>query len=110
MPALEGDLMIAREVVKWYKSLMRKRRVLSDLYQFPGCKPKSTVHGVFGDPQARVIKLVRQGKKLPVGYVARSIEPIVLAKSDWFAISPAEAPGSIWNWKSGASCVGGADQ
>jgi hypothetical protein len=87
---------------------MRKRRTLSDLYQFPGCKPKKTVHGVFGDPHARVIKLVRQGKKLLVGYVARSIEPIVLAKSDWFAISPAEAPGFISNWKSGASCVGGA--
>lgn len=89
---------------------MRKRRVLSDLYQFPGCKPKRTVHGVFGDPHARVIKLVRQGKKLLVGYVARFIESIVLAKSGWSAISPAEAPEFILNWKSGASCVGGADQ
>lgn len=87
---------------------MRERRVLSDLYQFPGCKPKRTVHGVFGDPHARVIKLVRQGKKLLVGYAAQFIEPIVLAKSDWFAISPAEAPGFISNWKSGACCVGGA--
>jgi hypothetical protein len=89
---------------------MRKRRVLSDLYQFPGCKPKRTVHGVFGNPHARVIKLVRQGKKLFVGYAARSIEPIVLAKSDWSAIFPAEAPGFISNWKSGASCAEGAAQ
>ena len=89
---------------------MRKRRALSDLYQFPGCKPKRTVHGVFGDPQARVIKLVRQGGKLFVGYAARSIEPIVLAKSDWSAIFPAEAPGFISNWKSGASCAEGVAQ
>jgi len=89
---------------------MRKRRTLSDLYRFPGCKPKKTVHGVFGDPHARVIKLVRQGKKLRVGYAARFIEPIVLAKSGWFAISPAEAPGFISNWKFGAFSVGGAAQ
>jgi hypothetical protein len=86
---------------------MRKRRTLSDLYQFPGCKPKKTVHGVFGDPHARVIKLVRQGKKLLAGYAARFIEPIALAKSDWFAIFPAGALGFISNWKSGVSYAGG---
>jgi hypothetical protein len=89
---------------------MRKRRVLSDLYQFPGCRPKSTVHGVFGDPNARVVKLVRQGKKLLVGYVARSIEPIVLEKSGWCAISPAGAPEFTSSWKFGAFCVKGAAQ
>jgi len=89
---------------------MRKRRVLSDLYQFPGCKPKRTVHGVFGDPNARVVKLVRQGKKLLVGYVARFIEPIVLEKSGWSAIFPAGAPEFISSWKFGAFCVGGAAQ
>jgi len=87
---------------------MRKRQSLSELYQFPGCKPKKTVHGVFGDPHARVIKLVRQGKKLFVGYAARSIEPIVLVRSDWSAIFPAEAPGYISNWKSDASGAEGA--
>jgi hypothetical protein len=89
---------------------MRKRRTLSDLYHFPGCNPKRTVHGVFGDPHARVIKLVRQGKKLHVGYAARFIEPIVLAKPDWFAISPAVAPEFTSNWKFGAFCVEGAAQ
>jgi hypothetical protein len=87
---------------------MHKRRTLSDLYYFPGCKPKKTVHGVFGDPNARVIKLVRQGKKLLVGYAGRFIEPIALAKFDWSAIFPLVAPGFILNWKSGASCAGGA--
>jgi hypothetical protein len=66
------------------------------------------MHGIFGDPHAQVIKLVRQGKKLLAGYAAQLVEPIVLAKSDWFAISPAEATGFISNWKSGVSFAGGA--
>ena len=89
---------------------MRKRRVLSDLYQFPGCNPKRIIRGVFGDPHARVLKLVRQGKKLLVGYVARFIEPIVLAKSGWSAISPAVAPEFTSSWKFGAFYVEGAAQ
>ncbi len=89
---------------------MRKRRTLSDLYRFPGCKPKRAVHGIFGDPHARVIKLVRHGKKPLVGYVARSIEPIVRAESDLSVIFPAGAQGFISNWKSGVSYVGGAAQ
>lgn len=87
---------------------MQKKRTLTDLYRFPGCKPKSTVHGVFGDPYARVINLERQEKKLFVGYVERFIGPFVLAKSDWSVISPAEAQGFISNWKSGASYAGSA--
>jgi hypothetical protein len=87
---------------------MRKRRTLSDLYHFPGCKPKKTVSGVFGDPHARVITLVRRGKKLLAGYAVQFIEPAVLAKSDWSAIFPAGAPGFISNWKSGTSSVAGA--
>ena len=87
---------------------MRKRRSLSDLYRFPGCKPKKTVHGVFGDPHARVITLVRRGKKLHVGYAALFIELIAPARSVWSAISPAGALEFISNWKFEASSVEGA--
>lgn len=87
---------------------MRKRRTLSDLYYFPGCKPKSIVHGVFGDSHARVIKLVRRGKKLFAGYVALLIERIVRGRSAWYGISPAVAPEFISNWKLGTSSVEGA--
>jgi hypothetical protein len=87
---------------------MRKRRTLSDLYQFPGCKPKTTVHGVFGDSHARIITLVRRGKKQLAGYVARFIEHIVRGKSAWYGISPAVAPEFISNWKFGTSTVEGA--
>jgi hypothetical protein len=87
---------------------MRKRRTLSDLYCFPGCKPKSIVHGVFGDSHARVIKLVRRGKKQPVGYAALLTGRIVRGKSAWYGISPAVAPEFISNWKFGTSSVEGA--
>ena len=87
---------------------MRKRRTLSDLYHFPGCKPKKTVRGVFGDPHARVIKLVRRGKKLLVGYAAPFTERIVRGRPGWYGTFPAVAPGFISNWKFGTSSVEGA--
>lgn len=44
------------------KSTRRKRR-LWDAYAFPGFRPLPTVHGVFGDPKARVVTLNRRSKK-----------------------------------------------
>src|SRR5262249_54581 len=41
----------------------QRRRRLWDAYCFPGVRPQPTVHGVFGDPKARVIKLKRRSKK-----------------------------------------------
>jgi len=42
---------------------MRKYKRLWDVYRFPGFNPGSIVKGLFGDPQALVIKLRRRGKK-----------------------------------------------
>ena len=39
------------------------RRRLIEAYAVPGFRPLSSVHGVFGDPQARVVTLVRRSKK-----------------------------------------------
>jgi len=47
------------------KSAKRQRR-LWEAYAFPGFRPHSTVRGVFGDPKARVITLVRRSKKRSV--------------------------------------------
>ena len=87
---------------------MSKRRTLSDLYRFPGCKPKKAVKGVFGDPRARVIKLERRGKKQYVAYAELAIGRSMTAKVVWSAPSPAATPASTWNWTSGASSAGGA--
>jgi hypothetical protein len=40
----------------------RKRRLL-DAYRFPGYRPVDDLRGVFGDPYARVVRLVRRSKK-----------------------------------------------
>ena len=37
-------------------------RRLLDVYRFPGCRPKATIKGVFGDPKARIIRLERRQK------------------------------------------------
>jgi hypothetical protein len=40
----------------------KRRRRLWDAYCVPGFRPQPTVHGVFGDPKAHVIKLKRRSK------------------------------------------------
>jgi hypothetical protein len=43
---------------------MRKsKRQLRDAYRFPGFTPKAEVHGIFGDPWARMVPLRRRRKK-----------------------------------------------
>jgi len=39
-----------------------KKRRLLDEYWFPGFRPKAAIKGIFGEPDARVIKLDRQKK------------------------------------------------
>lgn len=86
---------------------MRKRRTLSDLYLFPGFKPKKTVDGVFGDSHARVIKLRRRGKKLSAASAARFIGTVVIAGSVLYGTCLVVMPESTSNWKFGVSSVGG---
>ncbi|MEI6723771.1 MAG: hypothetical protein WCO67_23670, partial [Betaproteobacteria bacterium] len=47
----------------------KRQRRLWDAYAFPGFRPQPTVRGVFGDPNARVITLVRRSKKRSAGAV-----------------------------------------
>src|SRR5271157_3354335 len=41
---------------------MRKPRRLDDAFRFPGFRPEATVRGIFGDPKARILRLLRRGK------------------------------------------------
>ena len=86
---------------------MRKRRTLSDLYQFPGFRPKKTVFGIFGDSTARAIKLSRRGKKLFAASAAKHIGPRVIVEAGLSVTSPLVMPGSTSNWRSVASSVAG---
>ncbi len=87
---------------------MLKRRTLSDLYRFTGFKPKKIVHGIFGDPRARVITLVRRGKKLFAAHAALFTGPGMTARYDGSSIFLAAMRGFILNWKYGASSAGDA--
>jgi hypothetical protein len=87
---------------------MRKRWTLSDLYLFPGFKPKKTVCGIFGDSNARVIKLSRRGKKLFAASAVQHIGPLVIVESELSVTSPLATPGSTLSWRSVASSVAGA--
>ena len=87
---------------------MRKHKRLWDLYHFPGFSPEHTLSGIFGDPRAWVIGLLRRGKKLFVAPVAASIIPTTTGKPAGFATCPVEKCESIWQWRSAESLVEGA--
>ena len=76
-------------------TLQRKRR-LWDAYRFAGFRPEATVRGIFGDPKARVITLVRRAKKhtaVPAGLHNRAG---TTGDGGGFAISRAPIRVSIW--------------
>ena len=43
--------------------ISKRRKRLLDAYRFTGFRPLEQVRGIFGDPKARVITLVRRSKK-----------------------------------------------
>ena len=90
-----------------YESCMRKK-TLSDSYRFPGFTPQRTVVGIFGDSNARVIRLTRRGKKQSVASVARFTEALTIKRSSGSVISPLAMPASIWNYRYDESSAGGA--
>ena len=84
--------------------LNRKRR-LWDTYAFAGFRPEATVRGVFGDPKARVITLVRRSKKQAAVSVARGRQVGTTARRARCETCRAAIRGSIWSLISGASSV-----
>jgi hypothetical protein len=87
---------------------MRKNKQLWDLYRFPGFSPEHTLSGIFGDARARVIGLIRKGKKLFVVPVAASIIPSTTGKSAGFGTRPVGRCVFIWTWRFAESLVEGA--
>lgn len=84
----------------------RKRKRLFDTYRFPGFRPEEVVKGVFGDPKARVITLVRRSKKRRVASVAWRIGTGTTASGAACAICPAPIRGSTSSSKC-AACTAG---
>lgn len=84
------------------------KRTLSDSYRLPGFKPKRAVQGVFGDSHARIVTLVRQGKKVSAVSVEQPIGRSTITKAGWSGIFPAAPTVFTSNWTSGVSSAGGA--
>ena len=55
----------------------------------PGFRPSPAIRGIFGDPQASVMELVRRSKKQPVGAVGGFTGDGTIAASGGCAICPA---------------------
>lgn len=76
---------------------LRKHKRLLDAYRFAGFRPQEEVRGIFGDPMARVITLVRRSKKLSARSVAGRTRAGTTARHGASAICPAATRGSIWS-------------
>ena len=87
---------------------MRERQRLVDLYAFPGFGPRAGVVGVFGDPNARVVRLERRGKKRAAGCAGYERVVFTNAGFDGCEIFRREKRASTSSWSSGAFCVGTA--
>ena len=80
-----------------------KRRRLLDAYRFTGFRPVEDVRGVFGDPLARIITLVRSSKKRSAAHVDASIRGGTIAEFVGLEIFPPVAFAFSWSSRSDGS-------
>ena len=78
---------------------MRKNRRLLDEYRYPGFHPRAAIQGIFGDPKARVIQLIRHQKKRYADVAVRYIGVITTRQYEGYEIYRAGMYVSIWRWK-----------
>jgi hypothetical protein len=83
-----------------------KRRQLADAYTFPGFRPLQRVQGMFGDPSARLITLVRRGKKRSAAPAVRRIAAGTTDGNDGYGICPAPIIVSTSTWRCVESIAG----
>jgi len=87
---------------------MQKHKHLWDAYRFPGFSPEHTWSGIFGDSQARVIRLIRRGKKQFAVPVVCSIALSTTGRPAGFATFPVASSAFTWKWRSAEFLVEGA--
>ena len=71
-----------------------KQKRLLDAYRFIGFRPLEQLQGVFGDPKARVVTLVRRSKKRPAARADDGTRAGTIAADGECAICPAGPIGS----------------
>src|SRR5216683_7287833 len=85
-----------------------KRRRLLDAYRFPGFRPMEDVRGVFGDPHARIVTLVRRSKKRHAAHAGECIPGGTIASFAALATFRLAACASSWSSRCDASIAAGA--
>jgi hypothetical protein len=83
-----------------------KRRRLADAYTFPCFRPLQRVQGMFGDPKARLITLVRRGKKRSAAPAARHTAAGTTEGTDEFGTCPAPITVFTSMWRFVGSIAG----
>jgi hypothetical protein len=83
----------------------RRKRKLSDVYRFAGFRPDPVVRGVFGDPKARVVTLIRRSKKQSAAFVGVRSRAGTTIEYGKFAIYPPATSGYTWRSRSGGCSV-----
>ena len=84
----------------------KMRRRLTDVYTFAEVRPHATVRGVFGNPQVRVITLIRRSKKRSAAAAAECIGDGTTDGYGACAISAVASGTSCWTSRFGASIAG----
>ena len=80
----------------------KRQRRLWEAYAFPGFRPLSTVRGVFGDPKAGVITLMRRSKKRSAAAADERTGAGTTGARAAREICPAAMRASTWNSRFGA--------
>ena len=88
---------------------MGKKRRLLDEYRFPGFVPRAEIKGIFGDSNARDIRLKRTQKKRYAGVVERFIGVIMTRRCVGYGIYPVEMHGFTWKLRCGEYYVGSVE-
>jgi hypothetical protein len=81
----------------------KSKRRLQDAYTFPGFRPRATIKGIFGDPKARIVTLVRRSKKHAAAVVVWLASVGTTAKCGAFVTCPVATHVCTWNLRYGGS-------
>jgi len=103
---VSADLYCRRNWYDFAMATLRKHKRLLDAYRFAGFRPSDEVRGVFGDPMARVITLVRRSKKQSARNAVERTRVGTTARHVECAICPAATRGSISKSRFGGFSAG----
>jgi hypothetical protein len=80
---------------------MKRVPTLSVLFSFPGFRARSRLRGIFGDPHAWLVTLVRRKKRRCVRVAGGGIAPSTTAGRVAYGIPTPRAGASIWRSNNG---------